>query len=73
MTPVNQITSEGLPDFYIKDLPPATDSLTVTRPEIYFGEKTFNYVIVNSKIEDEFDFPKGDSNVYTNYQGQEFS
>ncbi|MFH1258713.1 MAG: UPF0182 family protein, partial [Elusimicrobiota bacterium] len=43
-------------------------SLEITRPEIYYGEKTDNYVIVNTK-EQEFDYPKGDANVYSTYQG----
>ena len=42
--------------------------LNCDRPEIYFGEKTFDYVVVNTK-QQEFDFPKGDLNVYTNYEG----
>ena len=45
MTPVSQVTEDGLPEFYVKDLPPvAKHGLKVTRPEIYFGEKTFDYV-----------------------------
>lgn len=71
LSPVNQITSGGLPDFFIKDIPPAAEEkgLEITRPEIYYGEKTDNYVIVNTK-EQEFDYPKGDSNVYTTYKGK---
>ncbi|MAQ63977.1 MAG: hypothetical protein CL503_01600 [Actinobacteria bacterium] len=69
MTPVNEVTVDGLPEFFVKDLPPvAKHGLTINRPEIYFGEKTFDYVVVNTK-QQEFDFPKGDLNVYTNYQG----
>ena len=69
MTPVNEVTVDGLPEFFVKNLPPVTKhGLKITRPEIYFGEKTFDYVIVNTK-QQEFDFPKGDSNVYTNYEG----
>ena len=68
MTPVNEVTVDGLPEFFVKDLPPvAKHGLTINRPEIYFGEKTFDYVVVNTK-QQEFDFPKGDLNVYTNYE-----
>lgn len=68
MSPVTEFIQEGFPEFFIKDIPPqfATD-LTISRPEIYFGEKTDNYVIVNSK-QDEFDYPMGDQNVLTQYQ-----
>jgi uncharacterized membrane protein (UPF0182 family) len=70
MTPVNKITEDGLPEFFIKDLPPQSSiDLKITRPEVYFGEKTNNYVIVNTK-QSEFDYPKGELNVYTNYSGK---
>lgn len=65
---VNQVTQEGLPNLLVKDLPPVTRGIEVKRPEIYYGEKTKNYVIVRTK-EKEFDYPKGDSNVYATYQG----
>ena len=69
LNPVNQVTQEGLPNLLVKDLPPVTRGIGVKRPEIYYGEKTQNYVIVRTK-EKEFDYPKGDSNVYTTYQGE---
>ena len=69
LNPVNQVTQEGLPNLLIKDLPPVTRGIGVKRPEIYYGEKTENYVIVRTN-EKEFDYPKGDSNVYTTYQGE---
>jgi len=68
LNPVNQVTQEGLPNLLIKDLPPVTRGIGVKRPEIYYGEKTENYVIVRTK-EKEFDYPKGDTNVYAIYQG----
>jgi len=70
MSPVNEITKEGLPNFYIKDIPPVVEhDFKVTRPEIYFGEATNQYVLVNTG-QPEFDYPKGDKNVYTSYQGK---
>jgi uncharacterized membrane protein (UPF0182 family) len=67
--PVNEVTREGLPRLFIKDLPPSFEvDLKIERPEIYFGEKTSEYVLVKTKTE-EFDYPKGDKNVYTTYQG----
>ncbi|KXS44567.1 MAG: hypothetical protein AWU54_710 [Candidatus Frackibacter sp. T328-2] len=66
---VNQVTSEGLPEFLIKNIPPKSDfQLKVKEPRIYFGEQTNNYVITNTKSK-EFDFPMGDQNAYTTYQG----
>ncbi|MEK9657980.1 MAG: UPF0182 family protein [bacterium] len=70
MSPVNEISKEGLPKFYVKDIPPKSSvNVNVERPELYFGEKTDDYVIVNTK-QKEFDYPKGDANVYTRYQGK---
>ena len=69
--PVNQVTAEGLPALFVKDLPPKSEfkQLNINRPEIYYGEKTNDYVIVNTKSK-EFDYPKGEENVYTTYQGK---
>jgi len=69
--PVNQVTPEGLPVLFVKDLPPKFEvsELSVTRPEIYFGELVNDYVIVKTKSK-EFDYPKGEENVYTTYAGQ---
>jgi len=70
MSPVNAVTSEGLPELMIKDLPPVSDiGLEIDRPEIYYGEKTDEYVLVKTSTQ-EFDFPKGDKNVYTDYEGK---
>ena len=70
MSPVNEVTSEGLPNLMIKDLPPSTEiDLKIDRPEIYYGENTDEYILVRTKTK-EFDFPKGDKNVYTEYQGK---
>ena len=69
-SPVNEVTSEGLPRLFIKDVPPSFEpDLKVTRPEIYYGEKTDEYVLVKTKAR-EFDYPKGDKNVYATYQGK---
>jgi hypothetical protein len=69
LAPVNQVTAEGLPVLFVKDLPPvSTVALNVTRPQIYFGELTNDYAIVGTK-QPEFDHPSGDSTVYASYQG----
>ncbi|RLB82928.1 MAG: UPF0182 family protein [Deltaproteobacteria bacterium] len=69
-SPVNEVTSEGLPRLLIKDVPPSfVPDLKIERPEIYYGEKTDEYVLIKTKTK-EFDYPKGDKNVYTIYQGR---
>ena len=70
MAPVNEVTAEGLPVLFIKDLPPvSTIDIKVTRPQIYYGELTNSYVFVGTG-QKEFDYPAGDRNVYTNYTGR---
>jgi uncharacterized membrane protein (UPF0182 family) len=67
--PVNQVTAGGQPDFFIKDIPPvATTSLKVSRPEIYYGELANEYVLVKTGAR-ELDYPAGDQNIYTTYEG----
>jgi len=69
MGPVSGITKEGLPEFFIKDIPPVTSvGPLVTRPEIYFGESPNDYVIVNTKTK-EFSYPTTSENVSTVYSG----
>jgi uncharacterized membrane protein (UPF0182 family) len=68
--PVNRISPEGLPEFFIKDIPPVSSAnIKITRPEIYYGETSNEYVFVRTKRE-EFDYPVGEKNVYTQYQGK---
>ncbi|MBI3070078.1 MAG: UPF0182 family protein, partial [Candidatus Levybacteria bacterium] len=68
--PVNQVTPEGLPVLFVKDLPPKSEvkELEISRPEVYYGEIPNEYVIVKTKSK-EFDYPKGEENVYTTYTG----
>lgn len=70
VNPVNEVTREGLPQLWVKDLPPAStfDDLQITRPEIYYGEGAGDYVFVNT-TEREFNYPSGQQNVFTNYEG----
>ena len=67
--PVNQVTAEGLPVLFIRDLPPVSNvNLPVTEPSLYFGELSNEYAIVKTKTR-EFHYPKGDDNVFTTYAG----
>jgi uncharacterized membrane protein (UPF0182 family) len=69
--PVNRITAEGLPEFFIKDIPPAVAGgmPKITRPEMYYGEIGNEYVFVRSRSQ-ELDYPSGDQNVYSRYEGR---
>ncbi len=67
-SPVAEITPDGLPTFVLQDLP-VRGILEVTRPQIYFGERTNEYVIVKTATE-EFDYPRGEGgNVFTTFDG----
>ena len=69
MSPVTGVSPQGLPEFTIGDIPPVVKGgLKLSRPEIYYGELSSDYVIVNSNTR-EFDYPMGDTNVYTRYEG----
>ncbi len=68
--PVNQVTTEGLPVLFVQDLPPASNvgSLTITRPQIYYGELANDFVFVGTR-QREFDHPSGEENIYAAYEG----
>jgi uncharacterized membrane protein (UPF0182 family) len=69
MNPVDRVSEQGRPEFFIQDLPPtSTVDLEITRPELYFGETTNDVVYVNSTLA-EFDYPMDDDSVYSNYEG----
>ncbi len=67
---VDKVTTNGQPDMMIDSIPPVSDveEIKITRPEIYFGELTNDYVLTNTN-EQEFDYPSGESNVYATYEG----
>jgi uncharacterized protein len=70
MNPVNGFTPEGLPTLVLSNMPiqSTIPGLIVTRPEIYFGELTNTDVYVKTR-QKEFDYPQGDANNLTSYQG----
>ncbi len=68
MNPVDKVTKDGQPEFYIKDIPPKSKYFTVDRPEIYYGEGMSEYALVKTTTE-EFDYPSGEQNIYTSYEG----
>ena len=68
--PVNESTPDGLPNLFIKNIPPQSSipSLKVTKPQIYYGQLSNNYCFVKTGAK-EFDYPSGEDNVYTVYSG----
>ena len=71
ISPVNEVTPEGLPELYVQDVPPK-GKLSITRPEIYYGEARHaigDWVLTKTDTQ-EFDYPRGESNVETTYAGE---
>jgi uncharacterized protein len=66
---VNKVSREGLPEFIVKDIPPVSAvGVKITSPELYYGELTNDYVIVDTKMP-EFSHPTAEGNVYSSYKG----
>ena len=70
MNPVNEFTPEGTPRFVLANMPVESGApeVRVTRPQIYFGQKTDTPVYVRTRLR-EFDFPQGEVNQFTTYEG----
>lgn len=67
--PVSRISKEGLPEFFVKDIPTVSlADIRVTRPEIYYGELSNDYVVVKTKVP-EFSYPTATGNINTTYAG----
>ena len=70
MGPVSRVSKEGLPEFFVKDIPPVSlADIRVKRPEIYFGELSNEYVVVKTKVP-EFGYPTATGNINTTYAGK---
>jgi len=68
--PVSRISKEGLPEFFVKDIPPVSlADIKVSRPEIYYGELSNEYVVVGTKVP-EFSYPTATGNINTTYSGK---
>ncbi|MBW8773004.1 MAG: UPF0182 family protein, partial [Gemmatimonadetes bacterium] len=70
--PSNEVTAEGLPVLFVKDLPPVSSiPLPITRPQIYYGEQSNDFVLAPSG-QREFDYPagEGDAAAYSAYVGR---
>jgi uncharacterized membrane protein (UPF0182 family) len=70
MNPVNGFTAEGLPTLILSNMPVQSTvrGLSVTRPEVYFGELTNTDVYVKTR-QKEFNYPQGETNNLTSYEG----
>jgi len=68
MTPVNEVTQGGRPGFFIKDVPPVGE-IPLNRPDIYYGLKSLNFLIVRSGMQ-EFNYPGKDGPAYVRYAGK---
>ncbi len=70
VSPVNKVSNEGLPELFVKDIPSKVEykELRIAQPRIYFGEQSNDFIVVNTKS-NEFDYPLGNENVFTSYNG----
>ncbi len=70
MNTANGFTPEGMPQFIVSNMPieSRAPEIKITRPEIYYGQETDTDVYVKTK-QAEFDFPQGEQNTFTSYQG----
>ena len=72
LSPVNEAASAGSPVFLVKDIPPLLTFAGLedrSGPRLYYGELGNSFVIVGTDTQ-EFDYPEGDSDVYTTYEGE---
>jgi len=71
MSPVNRVDPEGLPEYYLGQIPVESKApeVKLERPQIYYGELARDYVIVNSK-QDELDYTSPEGNKQTRYSGK---
>ena len=82
LSPVNRVAEGGLPYYYVKDIGAGSkesgsltvadevirQSIPIGKPRIYYGELTNPYIMTSTKVR-ELDYPSGEENVYTVYDG----
>lgn len=71
MNVINKVTSQGQPEFLIKDIPPKSEAgiPEIKQPRIYYGELTDDYVVVGSQKYKELDYSEGQEDVEFSYDG----
>jgi uncharacterized protein len=66
---VSKTTGGGFPQYLLENIPAESQyGLKITQPDIYYGNVAPGYKIVATGIK-EFDYPKGNENVYSSYEG----
>nr|WP_294565971.1 UPF0182 family protein [uncultured Rhodopila sp.] len=66
---VSKTVGGGFPQYVLENVPAeSANGLAITQPAIYYGRSMSGYRIVASGTK-EFDYPKGNDNVYTAYAG----
>ncbi len=66
---VSKTVGDGFPQYLLENVPPESDfGLNISQPAIYYGELLTGYRIVATGVK-EFDYPKGNANVYASYAG----
>jgi uncharacterized membrane protein (UPF0182 family) len=84
VSPVNTSGPDGLPEYFISDLgsnsrisgsgelgispDQVREAIPVGRPSLYFGTLKLPYALAPTRVR-EFNYPEGDINVYTHYDG----
>lgn len=69
LSPANAVTSDGQPDFLVKNIPPQGEP-EIAQPRLYHGEAIGGYAIVNAS-RDEIDYLQEDGTaVTTRYDGK---
>lgn len=68
MSYTNTVNSSGLPEFIVKDIPTSSPDIKIDRPQIYFGELDYDYVVVGKK-DQEIDYPAENGDAKTTYNG----
>jgi len=69
MSFVSKTVGDGFPQYVLENIPPESAyGLTINQPSVYYGESMSGYRIVATGVK-EFDYPKGNQNVYTSYAG----
>jgi len=69
MNSVSKTVGDGFPQYLLENVPAtSTAGLAIAQPAIYYGQSMPGYRIVATGTK-EFDYPKGNDNVYTSYAG----
>jgi uncharacterized membrane protein (UPF0182 family) len=73
ISPTNQAAQGGDPIFYLRDVPPSTQTIPLTNrgAQLYFGQNLSGYTIVDAK-QAEFNYARANNtNAMTRYSGKD--